>query len=182
MREIEIKLRVNNLEELEQKLKKSGLAISKEINQRDVIYSSINDKNFADAHEGHIALRIRNEGDISKITLKQQKSNEMDNIEYETDVKDVEVMHNILLLLGWKPLLEVKKKRKKGKLGEYEVCLDRVEQLGDFIEIEKLTSDNVDPEEVRDELFEELEKFGLTRDQEETKGYDTQIYLLKNKK
>ena len=45
-----------------------------------------------------------------------------------------------------------------------------------------MTDDNADPEKIRDELFKELEKFGLTKDQEETKGYDTQIYLLKNKK
>ena len=44
-----------------------------------------------------------------------------------------------------------------------------------------MTTDDDDPEKVRDELFKELEKFGLKRDQEETKGYDTQIYLLKNK-
>ena len=38
MREIEIKLRVKNLEELEEKLKQSGLTISKEIKQHDTIY------------------------------------------------------------------------------------------------------------------------------------------------
>jgi len=38
----------------------------------------------------------------------------------------------------------------------------------------------IDAEEVRQELFKELESLGLSRTDEETKGYDTQIYLLKN--
>ena len=179
MREIEVKLRVNNLEELEQQLKDVGLTISKEIVQHDVIYSNANDTHsFIESYEGCNILRIRNENGVSIMNLKQQRSGEMDNIEYETEVKDGDAMHNILLLLGWKPEVEVKKVRKKGKLGGYEICLDRVEQLGDFVELEKLTDENVDPEKVRDELFKELEKFGLKREQEETKGYDTQIYLL----
>lgn len=182
MREIEIKLRVNNLEELENKLRDSGLAISKELEQHDTIYTNDPEIFNHAGKEGHIVMRIRKQNGISLLTLKQQLTYEMDNIEYETEIKDSEIMYNILLKLGWKPEVEVKKKRKKGKLGEYEICLDRVEQLGDFIEIEKMTDDNADPEKTREELFKELEKFGLSRNQEETKGYDTQIYQLKNKK
>src|SRR3989344_4720175 len=182
MREIEIKLRVQNLEELEKKLTDSGLVISKEITQHDVIYSHINDTHgFDESYEGCIISRIRKENGTSIINLKQQRSGEMDNTEYETEVKDGDEMHNILLLLGWKPEVEVKKVRKKGKLGEYEICLDSVEQLGNFVELEKLTDDNVDPEKVRKELFEALKPFGLSEKDEETKGYDTQIYQLKNK-
>ena len=181
MREIEIKLRVDNLEELEKKLTDSGLVISKEIAQHDVIYSNTKDTHsFVESYEGCIILRIRKENGVSIINLKKQRSYEMDNIEYETEVKDGEAIHNILLLLGWTPEVEVKKVRKKGKLKEYEICLDRVEKLGDFVELEKLTDENADPEKVREELFKELEKFGLTKDQEETKGYDTQIYQLEN--
>ena len=183
MREIEIKLKVDNLEELEKKLADKGLVISKEINQHDIVYSRIDDTHeYTESYEGCIIVRIRNQNGVSILNLKKQLSGEMDNLEYETKVEDGEAMHRILLTLGWKPEVEVKKVRKKGKLGGYEICLDRVEQLGDFVELEKMTDDNADPEKIRDELFKELEKFGLTKDQEETKGYDTQIYLLKNKK
>ena len=183
MREIEIKLRANNLEELEKKLKDSGLVISEEIKQHDVIYSNVNDThNFDESYEGCIILRIRKENGNSIINLKQQHSGEMDNTEYETEVKDGKAMHDILLLLGWTPGVKVKKTRKKGKLGEYEICLDRVEQLGDFVELEKLTDDNADSEKIRKELFEAIEPFGLSEKDEETRGYDTQIYQLKNKK
>lgn len=185
MREIEIKLRVKNLEDLEKKLISAGLNISKEVSQHDIVYASkIDDKNFDynNAGEGHIALRIRQENNTAKFTLKQQKSNEMDNLEYETEINNPEAMKNILEKLGWKSDVEVKKTRKKGKMGDYEICLDRVEGLREFIEIEKITQDDANPDEVRKELFEAIKPFGLTEVDEETKGYDTLIYNLNNKK
>src|SRR3989344_1125848 len=119
MREIEIKLRVNNLEELEKKLINSGLVISKEIVQHDVIYSNVNDTySFDESYEGCIILRIRKENGNSIINLKKQRSGEMDNTEYGTEVKDGKAIHDILLLLGWEPGVGVKKIRQKGKLGE----------------------------------------------------------------
>ncbi len=182
MREIEIKLKVNNLEELEKKLKENGCEISDEIKQHDVVYAKVGDTHDYDkAYEGCITVRIRNQDGISILNLKQQKSNEMDNLEYETIVEDREAMHQILLALGWKPEVEVKKIRKKGKLGEYEICLDNVEELGTFVELEKMTDDNADVEKIREELFETLKPYGLSKKDEEKIGYDTQIYKLKNK-
>ena len=177
-REIEIKLKVNNLDELEEKLKQAGCVFAGSIRQHDTLYSS--DANL-NKHEGHIAIRIRNENNVHKLTLKQQRSNEMDNIECETKVDNPESVNRMLEILGWKKEeIEIIKNRKKGKLGEYEVCLDRVDKLGDYVELEKMTHDNDDPEKVREELFKALEPFGLTRNDEETKGYDTLMYLLKD--
>jgi len=68
------------------------------------------------------------------------------------------------------------------KFKEYEICLDRVEKLGDFVEIEKMTEDSADPKEVRKELFDVMKQFGFSEKDEETRGYDTQIYQLENKK
>lgn len=179
MREIEIKLRAKNLEEIERKLKEKGCVISEPISQHDTIYSLKGSRNeFESASEGDVILRIRRLKDVAQLNLKQQRSSEGDNLEYETEVKDPEEVHNMLTILNWYPAIEVKKMRKKGKLGEYEFCLDQVEQLGTFVEIEKLTSDDADPEEVREELFKELESLGLSREDEEIRGYDTQIYQL----
>lgn len=183
-REIEIKLKVENLDGLERKLTQAGCVFAEPISQFDVIYSNDGDSGVrpnGKAEEGHLAIRIRREGDIAKFTLKQQKSNEMDNLEYETKVDDAEAIHKILEALNWKPQLEVKKVRKKGMLGEYEICLDRVEGLGEYLEIEKMTNDNANPEEVRKELFSAIKPFGLTEADEETRGYDTLIYQLNNK-
>ena len=179
MREIEVKIRAKNLEEIEKKLREKGCTLSEPISQYDVVYSLKGSRNeFESAKEGDIVIRIRRTKDHAELTLKKQRSNESDNIECETEVKDSEVVHNILSLLGWYPSVEVKKIRRKGKLGKYEICLDEVERLGTFVELEKITGDEANAEEVREELFKELESLGLSRADEELRGYDTQIYQL----
>ena len=182
MREIEIKLRVNDLDALEKKLTDSGLVISKEITQDDMVYvpqDAIDP--FSNVKVGDIFIRIRKQNGTNTLTLKQQRGVGLDKTEHETKIDDSEQMHQILLLMGWKPAAQVIKKRKKGKLGEYEVCLDAVEELGNFVELEKLADDNVDPEKIKKELFEALKPYGLTQKDEETKGYDILMYQLKNK-
>jgi len=182
MREIEIKLRVNNLDELEKNLTESGLVISKEITQHDVVYVSGDSVDvFSNVKVGDIFIRIRSENGINTLTLKQQRGHGLDKTEHETKIENSEEVHQMLLLLGWKPVVEVKKKRKKGKLGEYEICLDAVEELGNFIELEKLTDDNADPEKIRKELFEALKPFGLEEKDEVTRGYDILMYNLNKK-
>ncbi|MEK7634893.1 MAG: class IV adenylate cyclase [Patescibacteria group bacterium] len=179
MREIEIKLRVNNLEEIEKKLKERGCIVSEPISQYDVNYSLKGSRNeFESAQEGDIIIRLRHLKDTTQLNLKQQRSGEGDNLEYETEVKDPEAIHKMLETLGWYPAIEVKKLRRKCKLGEYEICLDEVEKLGSFMEIEKMTDDSSNPEKVREELFKEVEFLGLSEKDEETRGYDTQIYQL----
>ncbi|QQS60078.1 class IV adenylate cyclase [Candidatus Falkowbacteria bacterium] len=179
MREIEIKLKAKNFENLEKSLNDKGVLLSIPITQHDVIYSLNNStKEFESAGEKDVIIRLRYLKDKTVLTLKKQCSRELDNLEYETEVKEPDQMHNILSILGWTPIVGVKKIRRKGKLGEYEICLDQVEKLGDFVELEKLAADDVNPEQIREELFKELETLGLSRNDEETRGYDTQMYQL----
>jgi len=182
MREVEIKLKVNNLEEIEKKLKDKGVIFSKPVTQHDIIYSNTQNKDdFDKAYEGHVAIRIRYQNDAATLTLKKQLSYEMDNLEYESEIKNANDVHKILSILGWKPEVEVKKTRKKGKLEQYKICLDKVEKLGNYIELEKLTQDYDNPEDVRKELFKALEPLGFSEKDEETKGYDTLIYQMHKK-
>jgi len=182
MREIEIKLKVADMKALERELEKQGCVLSAPVHQHDVIYSyGTGISAWEEAKEGDITLRIRSEDGEATFNLKEQRSSESDNIEYETRVDDPEAMHRILLALGWTPQVEVKKIRRKGKLGEYEICLDEVEKLGSYVELEKLTADDANPGEVREELFKVLEGLGFSRADEETRGYDTQIYKLERK-
>ncbi len=179
MREVEIKIKVENLEELEKKLIAKGLTISKEVFQHDVVYSRNNESVASKSKEGHTVIRIRKQDRVSTLTLKYQKSGELDCLEYESVVENPDQVHEMLRILGWNPEIEVKKLRKKGKLGEYEICLDKVEGLGTFVELEKLAADDIDPEPVREELFNVLESFGLSRENNMIHGYDTQLLMLK---
>jgi len=180
MREIEIKLKAPNLDEIVKKLEKLGCHLSDPISQHDTIYSKNGaNKEYVSSKQGDIIMRIRRMTTKAEFNLKQQKSGEMDNLEYETEVKDPDVMHQILVLLGYVPTIEVKKVRRQVKFGQYEICLDEVEQLGTFVELEKMAEDDADPEVVRRELFAALAPLDLLPKDEETRGYDTQIYQLK---
>lgn len=182
MREIEIKIRTKKLKEVEQKLAERGCKLSAPIHQHDLVYSPRGAVNqWEQAKEGDIVLRIRRQGDRAIFTLKQQRTNELDNIEIETDVSDPDALHRALLLMGCSPIVEVKKARRKGNFDGYEICLDEVEQLGTFVELEKLTGDNADVAQVSEELFQVLESLGLSRQDQETRGYDTQMFAIQHK-
>lgn len=179
MHEIEVKFRIKNLQDLEQKLGDRGCILSDPIKQHDTVYSKAGDTSVWEGmKEGYIVIRIRRENKGAIFTLKQQRTNELDNIEYETKIDDPEALHQSLLLLGFKPEVEVKKIRRKGKLGEDEICLDEVEELGGFVELERLTNDSADPKKVAEELYKKLELLGVSRNDEEKRGYDTQLFQL----
>jgi adenylate cyclase class 2 len=179
MREIEIKLRVKDLESFAKRLTAEGVVLSESISQYDRIYTKGDSvAEFDNSKAGLSVMRVRITDKGAEFNMKVQQTREMDNLEHETSVSDPEAVHTILGVLGYTPKVEVRKKRRKGKLGEYEVCLDEVEHLGTFVELEKLTDDEVDVEEVREDLLQKLEALGLSRVDEEMRGYDTQVYRL----
>jgi adenylate cyclase class 2 len=177
MREIEIKLRVKDHVALEQKLGEIGCVLSAPIHQHDTVYSKDGDTSiWEDMKEGYVIVRIRRDDRGAIFTLKQQRTNEHDNIECETRIEDADGMHRALVILEFIPEVEVKKVRRKGKLGEDEICLDVVEGLGTFVELERIADDDADPRAVAEDLYKKLESLGLSRTDEEKRGYDTQIF------
>ena len=60
----------------------------------------------------------------------------MSRMELETEVSDTEVLKNILIHLDFSPVASVIKLRKYLKCGRFTACLDQVEGLGDFLELE----------------------------------------------
>lgn len=178
MREIEIKFKVKDPMAIEKKLGEMNCVLSKPISQHDILYSKGGStEEWQEPKEGNVVVRIRRQDSGAEFNLKQQRTSESDNLEYETKVDDADALHNILLTLGYSPEIEVRKMRRRGKLSAYEICLDQVEELGNFLEIEKLTDDDTNPDAVRTELFRAIEPLGLTPADEEMRGYDTQIFL-----
>lgn len=110
MREIEIKLRVKDLNALEKNLEAGGCVFSSSIHQHDTVYARAGDTSaWEGMREGHVVLRIRRGGQGVTFTVKQQRSHELDNAEYETRFEDPEALHQSLLILGFAPEVEVKK-------------------------------------------------------------------------
>lgn len=178
MREIEIKARVSGKASLLVKLEASGIQLSEPITQRDRVFG-LQGVDGGDDTNGAPWLRIRTEtksGTTKQIfTLKKSVTNQMDSIEHETEVSDEKELEQIIKHLNFLPYSDLTKTRQKAAHGELEICVDTVEGLGDFIEVEKLTSEDADYAEIAEELWQVLESFGVQRHDHVTDGYDVMM-------
>ena len=173
MREIEVKAQVAGLGDIRAALKSQGVELSEPVTQKDVVWGLPGVT--GDNTEPWLRVRSETKGDSTRhlLTLKRSVTSQLDNIECESEVGDPLQVANIIEDLGFELYNSLTKIRQKAVIGEIEVCLDSVEDLGDFIEAEKLTEDNTDHQQVMDELWALLERFGASRVDEVTDGYDT---------
>jgi len=176
--EIEVKAKVGDFELLKNKLIEIGCILSEPIIQHDYIYT-IKYLDIKKGYDGSAVLRIIEQNDKIIFTLKKNRSNELDCIEKEVFVSNRETMQEIFELMGYESNVEVNKKRIKTNYGEYEICLDEVEGLGSYVEVEKMSDE--DGEKVQNELFEFLQTLGVAKEDRVFNGYDTLIWMKNNK-
>lgn len=170
-KEIEVKARLRSFSQTKATLEKLGCVFSPEIIQKDTNYIN-KESTFPKITPGCQALRIREEGDRIILTFKESVNNELDKIEREVEISDKKQMEDIVRFIGFLPSVTFTKKRIKTTYKGMEVCLDSVENLGDFIEIEKLTDED-NGQKVQEELMQILEELGISRGDRVFKGYDT---------
>lgn len=180
MLEIEVKAKIEDLDALRERFEKSGCTFSEEISQHDKIYIW-QEKTFTQLNPWDNALRIRTTWymDWSKkhtFNLKQNTWNWLAKIERETDIIDPKQMHESILMMWYKLCSHIQKTRKKGKHPTLwvELCLDTVEWLWSFIEVEKMSDQ--DPEQVQEELYQFLESHWISRKQRVFKWYDILLH------
>ena len=180
MREIEIKARVANLDEIVKKLEVSGYAVSAPVKQRDQVFGLPNVDGGENNHAPWLRIRteVKGENEIYLFTLKKSVTSQLDSIEHETEITDPNELEQIILHSGFEPYSDITKTRRKAKIGAIELCLDVVDKLGDFIEAEKLTSDDADYRAVMVELWQLFDAYGIARSDEVTDGYDVMIKKL----
>ena len=63
------------------------------------------------------------------LTLKIPKTNQLDCIEKELEISDASEMEAIILLLGFEKASFTEKFRRKGTVGDLEICVDSVTDL-----------------------------------------------------
>jgi adenylate cyclase class 2 len=170
MREVEIKVKLNDIKKLETKLIEKGVVLGDSIKQHDVVFG---EPGAVDNHLNANWLRIRTEND-SKVyfTLKRSIEGHLDSIEHEVVVDDSVELENIIKNLGFELYSDLTKIRRKAKIGEIEICVDEVPDLGNFIEAEKIVEYDSNHDEVVLELWRLLESFGLSNIDEVHEGYD----------
>ena len=136
--EIEAKLKVESLEEVEARLKELGAEFVGEQLQKDILFDD--DAGTLTSHDSCIRLRkqVMHGHEKSIMTYKgaKEKSNLKKRLEIETEVSDGESTKAFLAALGYKERLVVEKTRSFWKFHGCEVALDTLNLLGYFVEIE----------------------------------------------
>lgn len=100
-------------------------------------------------------FRIRKYNDTCYLTYKKQHFKGKQWVysdEYETKVEDYETIKKIVFLLGLEELITVHNKRTIFKSKDYEIVFEDVKNLGYFIEVEKLSNDDKDELEIKEEI------------------------------
>jgi adenylate cyclase class 2 len=177
--EIEVKAKIKNLDNIISKLEEIGCVLNQPVAQDDCVYNKkgISPKNHS---HGTPVLRIREQVGKITFTLKKNRNNELDCIEKEVNVSDKNKLEEIIKLLDFEKTVEVHKKRRRGEYNDYEICLDEVDGLGSFIEVEKMTDEN--GEKIQNELFDFLQTLGISKEDQVFNGYDTLVWLKNNQK
>ena len=185
MREIEIKVRLQDKEGLLAVLAGKGVALGEPVHQRDQVFGLPGEA----GGDGNTVpwLRVRtethrqgeNETKRTLFTLKRSVTGQLDSIERETEVSDPDVMIAIVKELGFVPFSDLSKIRQTGKLDDIEVCIDSVEGLGDFMELERLADENADPAAITDDLWRIMAELGISHQDEVTDGYDILMKKLR---
>lgn len=174
MREVEVKYRVDDLEVLVLALKALGIEPSEPVYQDDQAYAPAGWR-FGDSKLGVPFVRLRTVNGRHSFALKQPGANAQACLEYETDVADREAMHGAILRMGYYPTVRVAKTRRTANLELCSLCVDELEGVGGFLELERLVPDDVPAEAVQAELAAFVTSLGIAA----TRTYETYDSLVR---
>jgi len=136
--EIEAKLKVDSLEQVERRLAACGASFVRETVQRDCYYDTT-DRTLTGADK---CLRLRSEriDEQERLILTYKGAKEQDDYkkraEVELGVTDAGAAELLLRELGYHEALAFDKRRRLWNLHGCEVALDELPLLGTFVEIE----------------------------------------------
>ena len=182
MIEVEVKLPLRRQEKTEETgriaevLCSMGFRKAARFRQRDTYF----DNEAGEIRGGGKALRIRETKDLMKGVVTAElnfKGPRMDQVsmtrqELETEVGQAETGRRILAALGFSPVLpEVVKERTEYRRKEITAALDRVEGLGDFLELEILADEETENGKVLQKLEELLGELGYQMGDTVTRSY-----------
>ncbi len=172
--EIEIQVNIENPGPLMEFLSKNA-DFRSEKRQIDE-YFSPKHENFLDSRPITRWLRIRDDGKKRFVNYKNWhldddgKSLYCD--EHETTIDDPDQIRKIFSFLNIKSIGTVDKIRKTWVYRDYEIAIDSVKGLGDFVEIEYIgKNDSVDPKVVTDEMISFLKRLDCGKIQRNHLGY-----------
>ena len=175
MIEVEVKVSVENTETVENLLLQKGLHKGKFVKECDFYFDNL--KN--DIRNGDQALRIRSCEDFSTgkiIAFMTHKGPKMDQIsmtrpEVELEITDANVGIQLITSLGYTKQYPVIKCRQYFHKEQMTVCLDQVDKLGDFLEVEMIVEKEEEKANALNEILEFLQELGYSKEHLLRKSY-----------
>ena len=183
--EIEIQVQVERTNKLKAFLKKSAKYIGE---SRQI------DRYFTPAHRNFVKVRpiiewLRLRDSSGKYSINYKKWHvEKDGRthfcdEYESPVVDIEQLLKIFSALNMVAVTSVNKVRRIWRYKDYEISLDSIKGLGDFVEIEyKGKETDKKPAEITNEMIEFLKVFKVGKISRNYVGYPFQLLFPKEVK
>ncbi len=172
--EIEIQVNVENPKPLLEFLKANGVFQS-EKHQLDEYFSPAH-KDFLAVRPVAQWLRLRDASGKYSINYKNwhfdKKGKSYYCDEFETKLDGIEQAREILMALNLKSIVTVDKLRKTWMFKDYEVAIDSVKNLGNFVEIEYMGKDEkADAKNITREMIDFLKKVGVGKITRNYVGY-----------
>ncbi len=170
--EIELKAYYDDEDELRRKLESLGAVFVSRLEEEDVYFSHPS-RDFAETGE---AFRIRKSGNDFCFTYKgpRQSSGIKVREEIEFSIGDYSAAYAMIEKLSFMPRGRVKKVREIFNYSDFTICLDDVEEVGKFIEVEKIGSDK---DVIEQEILVIAQKLGINR--LEKRSYLTMLMDIK---
>ncbi len=176
--EIELKVSLEDKDFVLETLTKRGCNWEKSKKQYDKIYYK---KDYTDFNSRKdIFLRIRYEDNNNILTFKQIL-NDLEVIEFESLIGNPSEIAKMMPFLGFEEYVSISKIRMEGKLNNLSICLDEVDELGYFLEVEKIVEESKERDKTKKELQNFLLSLEINLDQICHKRYHTMLYELHDK-
>lgn len=176
MIEVEVKIPVENIDTIKERLLKTGFLYQTTVKEIDTYFTS----DHYDMRKHDKALRIRKTENLDTGEIKAQlncKGPKLDNIsmtrkETEMEIREPEKMEEILKELEFYPAsCRVKKNRSYYSMENMTAAADQVENLGSFLELEILVGKETDREKGLAEMDRVMENLGCDREETVQSSY-----------
>jgi len=129
-------------------------------------------------------LRLRTKNNENFITYKKDKFDDnkkwLYSDEYETEIKDSDIIKTILKNLELKELIKIKNKKRVYKYNDYEIVFEVVDDLGLFLEVEYSTNKDVNILYIKKEIQEFINSLNIDVSEELNMGKPEMMLRNKN--
>ena len=179
MHEIEVKAVLADKQSFIEALSNLGCDLGQEVSQDDTVYARVvGSLEEYLSNSDFLRLRVQNDG-RTLFTFKHHQGRiiNLDSapLELELEVSSRDTMEKMLELMGYKEAVRIKKIRRKTHYERWEICIDVVEGLGSFVELEELMEENDTVQEVQQRMEAFLAKLGVGNENLLKNRYDVML-------